>query len=677
METQNKSRSNSQLSDYSQTSSLPRLPPLLHNDPVQPTSNVKFNPIPSTSGKCSKLKINVVFDSSLHVAGGSINGRLEVVSSTSKYLLLGEISVQLNGIEGIYFVNPEILRPSFKQSQSFLKSKIMYQGDRCPPSQAVCGPIREGGYYSAVKGKTLLTASLVSFKYGDQTDTAFITKHATVVDQWDPELERSLDTSVTAVNSKQVFMGGTGVVHLEGCLLKSFVSSGNTISIEIKVTNNTKRRVSGIKVSFMRKLLMICPAIESGKENDEIKVKYLNVKTMNFNDKNYYFEPNEVRRTTLHLTVPTDFYTIRKTSLSELVCRVVVGLSMPGLFAKDLNIEFPLKVCHPASLNPPKIPILPPLTNIDDCYDYDFRASNEFRSLDRNAARRLPWEETDVRPVEPTQRRRNSEPAPSLVKPQPRKIVMHPNEYTGAEDRYRNLAEQSIILEECLSPSQKMWNNEIKSPMGDLLDGLDAMDLQDKPRSNVVDRNQNTVIDSENVHKSSANLGYIMDKAFGLLEYAMSAPEEQEEPVPPPRTARRSKTRHVKPNLPPKPESVLPPKPDLPPKPSTISIHPTTKKVYTIDKKDKIVGKSGTLTKHGGLKKEPGYKATAKSGTLTKSVNKTGTFQKPKRKTRKPKPLPKPYLISNPELILDEEEKTFTIRKDKVDLSFEIHPLVF
>ncbi|KAJ3251546.1 hypothetical protein HK103_002262 [Boothiomyces macroporosus] len=668
MDTQNntctiidKSRSTSPFSDYSQTSSLPRLPPLLHNDPIQPTSNVKFNPIPSTSGKCSKLKINVVFDSSLHVAGGSINGRLEVVSSTSKYLLLGEISVQLNGIE-------EILRPSFKQSQSFLKSKIMYQGDRCPPSQAVSGPIREGGYYSAIKGKTIFEFSfelpkdvpasfevanfrLVSFKYGDQTDTAFITKHATVVDQWDLALEKSLDTSVTAVNSKPVFMGGPGVVHLEGCLLNSFVSSGNTISIEIKVTNNTKRKVSGVKVSFMKKLLMICPAIESGKENDEIKVKYLNVKTLNFNDKNYYFEPNE-----------TDFYTIRKTSLSELVCRVVVGLSMPGLFAKDLNIEFPLKVCHPASLNPPKAPVLPPLCGIDEYEEFNFNASDNFRSLDRNAARRLPWEETDMRPIEPPQKRRNSEPAPSVVKPQPRKIVMQPNEYTGAEDRYRNLAEQSVILDECLSPSQKMWNNEInRNGFGDLLDGLDNMQIQEKPKSNIVEKSRHNITECDTVHKPSANLGYIMDKAFGLLEYAITSPEESG-PVPPPRTARRVKTK--------------PPKPDLPPKPSTISIHPPQKKVYSIDKKEKIVGKSGTLTKTGP-RNGTLTKMGNKSVTLTKTVNKTGTLQKPKRKTRRPKPLPKPYLISKLFSNVDEEEKTFTIRKDKVDLSFEINPLVF
>ncbi|KAJ3271337.1 hypothetical protein HDV01_006842 [Terramyces sp. JEL0728] len=639
-----KSRSNSQLSDYSQASSLPRLPPLLHSDPIQPTSNVKFNPIPSTSGKCSKLKINVVFDSSLHVAGGSINGRLEVASSTSKYLLLGEISVELNGIE-------EILRPSFRQSLSFLKSKILYQGDRCPPSQAVGGPIREGGYYSAVKGKTIFEFSfelpkdvpasfevsncsrlvysvtgLVSFKYGAQTDTAFVTKHAAVVDQWNLELEKSLDNAITAVNSKPVFLGGAGVVHLEGQLLNSFVSSGNTISIEIKVTNGTKRSVSGIKVSFMKKLLMICPAIESGKENDEIKVKYLNAKTMNFNDKNYYFEPNEVRRTTLHLTVPPDFYTIGKTSLSELVCRVVVGVSMPGLFAKDLNIEFPLKVCHPASLNPPKPPALPPLAEIDNL---DYRTSSgDFRSLDRNIARRLPWEANDpAQPLAP-QKRRNSEPAPKLVKAQPKKIVIQPTEYTGAEDRYRNLAEQSIILEECLSPSQKMWNNDNRDSIGDILDGLDNIQIsQAKTRPAVTEPLNFNIIDPENVHKPSANLGYIMDKAFGLIEFAMTAPKD--EPVPPPRT------RKIKTKLP------TPSKPELPPKPSTIIIHPPVKKTFNIDKKERV-NKTGTLTRSN------------KTGTLTKA-SKTSALQKPKH----------------------EEEKTFTIRRGKADLSFEINPLAF
>ncbi|KAJ3016377.1 hypothetical protein HKX48_004055 [Thoreauomyces humboldtii] len=105
-----------------------------------------FNPIPTTPGKSSKLKVNVLLDSTIYVAGGNLHGRMELVSSSNKSLRLGEIAVELNGFE-------EVSDKDYARSQAFLAARIVFQGDRMPPSNAVRGPA-DNGYWQANKGKT-------------------------------------------------------------------------------------------------------------------------------------------------------------------------------------------------------------------------------------------------------------------------------------------------------------------------------------------------------------------------------------------------------------------------------------------------------------------------------------------------------------------------------------------
>jgi hypothetical protein len=54
----------------------------------------------NTVTKHPKLKLKIVLSSSLYEAGGSISGSLEVTSSTSQRLRLGEIAIELEAFEG-------------------------------------------------------------------------------------------------------------------------------------------------------------------------------------------------------------------------------------------------------------------------------------------------------------------------------------------------------------------------------------------------------------------------------------------------------------------------------------------------------------------------------------------------------------------------------------------------
>ena len=45
-------------------------------------------------------------------------------------------------------------------------------------------------------------------------------------------------------NNRPVWFGGPGQVHLEGAIKTSFFCSGNDVYVEVRVRNESKRRVS-------------------------------------------------------------------------------------------------------------------------------------------------------------------------------------------------------------------------------------------------------------------------------------------------------------------------------------------------------------------------------------------------------------------------------------------------
>lgn len=72
------------------------------NIQLQTQPNIEFNPKPTTSGKCSKLKLDLSFDSTLFVAGGSLDGRIDFQCFSKSKVKLGRIAVELNGFEGSF-----------------------------------------------------------------------------------------------------------------------------------------------------------------------------------------------------------------------------------------------------------------------------------------------------------------------------------------------------------------------------------------------------------------------------------------------------------------------------------------------------------------------------------------------------------------------------------------------
>ncbi|CAG8435711.1 1495_t:CDS:2 [Ambispora gerdemannii] len=338
---------------------------------IQPPheANINFKPTTTAISKNSKLKLHVLLDSTIYTAGGTLNGRLVLTCSTSRSVKLGEISAELTAYE-------ELSTREYTATQSFLSSRLVFQGSNLPPSNAVHGARDENGFWLAKKGKTtfpfsfkipidapssVVFGSVASLRYvvtgvmqlfyNNREDTIFKSKEAFVVEAWDgqnPEYKQSVE----GMNMKQLWMGGNGPVMLEGTLIETLFTSGGNVSAQVRVRNDTKRRVQGIKLGILQKLIIL--ANKNKKEADDTKVVSETVAEEWFKNKDFLFDCGEDRTTTVNLHVPNTVRTIRNTALFEVTCHIVVSLYL-GPFTKDLTVELPASICHSASLQPPPV----------------------------------------------------------------------------------------------------------------------------------------------------------------------------------------------------------------------------------------------------------------------------------------------------------------------------------
>ncbi|CAG8481306.1 24931_t:CDS:2 [Dentiscutata erythropus] len=325
-------------------------------------ANINFKPATTAIAKVNKLKLQVSLDSTIYTAGGILTGRLVLASTTSRSLKLGEISCELTAYE-------ELTTRDYTASQSFLSSRLVFQSTNLPPSNAVYGP-KDNGFWTAKKGKTTFPFAFKipidapsSIKYGNNAslkyvvtgviqfinvakdnkeDTLYKSKEAFIVEAWD-SYNPIYKTPVDAVNMKQLWMGGPGAVMIESSLVETLFQSGGNVSVKVRVKNDTKRRVQGLKIAILQRLLIL--ANKAKKEIDEVKIVGETVAEEWFKDKDFCFDCGEDRTTTVHIHVPKDVRSIRNTALFEVVCYVVVSL-------KDLTVHLPVNIAHSASLQP-------------------------------------------------------------------------------------------------------------------------------------------------------------------------------------------------------------------------------------------------------------------------------------------------------------------------------------
>ncbi|KAG0031619.1 hypothetical protein BGZ81_000897 [Podila clonocystis] len=381
-------------------------------------NNIGFRPTASQPAKCSKLKIRIFFDSTIFQAGGNLFGRMEITASSSRSLKLGEIAVELAAYE-------EITSRELTATQSFLSSRLSFQGPDIPPSNAVSGPCDEFGFWTAKKGKTTFpfafqlpldcpsslvfgqTASLryvvtglVQVFYHGRDETILKTKEAFVVEAWDgynPEYKLPVKGS----NSTKLFWGGGGSLVLDAMISERLHSAGGNLTVEVKVTNNTSRKVQGIRLGVARRLEMVSDK-EKAERNPGLAIDTTSVSetigTQEFKSSSYLFDTGEERTMTINMIVPNNARTIRGTALFEVTCFVVVSMLL-GAFSGELSVEIPVKICHPASLTPAPKPKLEQnhLPHLYNLVDEDMDDDAQSRRIGSSTSLVITGDDGDVR----------------------------------------------------------------------------------------------------------------------------------------------------------------------------------------------------------------------------------------------------------------------------------------
>lgn len=84
--------------------------------------------------------------------------------------------------------------------------------------------------------------SLVQVFYHGKDETILKPKEAFVVEAWDG-YNPDYKLPVRASNSTKLFWGGNGDLELEAFLSEKLHTAGGNLSVEVKVKNNTSRKV--------------------------------------------------------------------------------------------------------------------------------------------------------------------------------------------------------------------------------------------------------------------------------------------------------------------------------------------------------------------------------------------------------------------------------------------------
>ncbi|KAI8910388.1 hypothetical protein EDD86DRAFT_246756 [Gorgonomyces haynaldii] len=269
---------------------------------VGPSSNMTFNPLPTSSGKCSKLRLDIYLDSDVYCAGTLLCGRVDLSCASSKKVLLGEIAVEIT----------EALDKDMG-SKAFLHKRTVFQGDRMPPSSAVRGQ-NKGGFYVANKART----HIVQFRYRDRSDTLLKAKDAKVVDRAPLPGPRSISDS-----NHKIFgwFSPEGKVELEAIIHQDVIGAGQKLPMSVTI--------QGMKVTLLKRLSLVKSA------------------DMSYSDE------------TSNPGVQPDVQSIRNGALFEVNLYVNVCLNSGGML-KEVSVEIPIIVHHTASVpQRPQMPLAP------------------------------------------------------------------------------------------------------------------------------------------------------------------------------------------------------------------------------------------------------------------------------------------------------------------------------
>ena len=185
----------------------------------------------------------------------------------------------------------------------------------------------------------------MQYRYHGRSDTAFTSIETRVFEYADVS-NSFLNKPVSIKVSHQPWIG-RGSVQVEGYLRSPLAISGQEVRIDLKILNNSTKKVQGIKLYLYRSLESLSNISHRSFEQHEIQdYAPLLVKNSEF-----FVNAHETRHLASTIKIPTGIYTVCKAVLGEVNCWIQVSLGM-GLFNSDIILTIPVAIYDPLSLLP-------------------------------------------------------------------------------------------------------------------------------------------------------------------------------------------------------------------------------------------------------------------------------------------------------------------------------------
>ncbi|KAK9768507.1 hypothetical protein K7432_000785 [Basidiobolus ranarum] len=323
-----------------------------------------------------KVKTRIHLNNPLCVGGFSIHGQLEVECSTEDKLRLGKIGVEVIGFEEI------VDRPNIKRGIStrcnrhifLVLSTILQSPETGAAPELSMNPPGEDGLWPTRKGKVFLPFTLnlpetipsvfsnqfseIRYIIAGSVEVAFhnrkrnlVTHHeATVYEgiELSMELPHLLKFPVVTECQRQIFLGGKGMIKVQCFLQRQIWPAGNEVPVGIRIRNETRRKISAIKLS----LVQYFKAYSAKNLSEPVVAYQTTLASQVCKSKSILIglDNGVERECTLRLQIPSEVRTIRRSRLLDVSYVIKVTLIRT---LNSIILELPLLIAHQVSIEPP------------------------------------------------------------------------------------------------------------------------------------------------------------------------------------------------------------------------------------------------------------------------------------------------------------------------------------
>lgn len=336
----------------------------------------------------AKVKLTLHQADTIFVSGTHVTGKMEMECRADQGLGIGVMMVEL-------FATQELTSRDHSATSTFLHTRRLFQGPGLPPSNAVQAhplpgdPPLPGHHYQARRGIStflfripLPASSPPSISFGADLATIKYELRASVSVYWkgekklvtcnkDVQVVESFEEDMGRQAPEGVVVGEYGKIWVQGKVVGGIVVAGESACVELQVKNHSSKKNTALTVTLTRTLVLPNPNANSTEISRTPILEVSDMLTIvSFKGAEYTIAPGGEGVASLVFDIPEDARGVRggaleggegdedvsrrevsrfTESLFEIRCAVDVKIGM-GFGNKDINLEIPVQIVHPAAL---------------------------------------------------------------------------------------------------------------------------------------------------------------------------------------------------------------------------------------------------------------------------------------------------------------------------------------